>query len=135
MRIYVTTRFKGSDNKAEIELLCNAVKQAGLEDFSFVRDVENYQKTFDDPKDLWERSVLEIQNSDALLIDVSDSPTGGRVVEVGIAYALAKPVIVIAKDDTRFKGFFNGIAATITYYNTFDDIVPVLKKYVKTLAN
>ncbi len=131
MKVYITARFKGSENKSEIEELCAAVKAAGMEDFCFIRDVENYQKTFDNPKDLWERSKLEIQKCDALLIDVSDSPSGGRVVEVGIAYALGLPIFVIAKSGAEYKGFFDGVATQVIRYKKYSDIVAPLSKYLE----
>ena len=127
MKIYITTRFKGTENKSDIEKLCLAVRNSGVEDFSFVRDVENYQKTFDNPKDLWERSLLEIKGCDALLIDVSDAPTGGRVIEAGIAYALGLPIIVIAKTGVPFKELFTGISTEVINYDEYSDIVPALR--------
>ncbi len=131
MRLYITARFKGQENKPEIEELCAAVEAAGMEDFCFIRDVENYQKTFNDPKDLWERSKLEIQKCDALLIDVSDSPSDGRVVEAGIAYALGLPIFVIAKNDVSYKNFFNGIATQVIRYEKYGDITAPLSRYLK----
>ncbi len=128
MKIYITARFKGDENKADIERLCQAVRGAGIQDFCFVRDVENYQKTFDNPADLWERSLVEIKNCDALLIDVSDAPSGGRVVEAGIAYALGLPVFVIARTGVPYKEVFKGISATVIIYDEYSDITERLTK-------
>ena len=131
MKVYVTTRFKGSnENKQEIEHLCFAVHDAGMQDFSFIRDVENYQKVFDDPKDLWSRSLEEIEKCEALLIDVSDHPSGGRVIEVGIAYALHKPVFVVVKNGMEYKDVYNGVAALVIRYDSYQDITDALKEYL-----
>jgi len=131
MKIYITARFKGAENKTDIEKLCLAVRNSGMEDFCFVRDVENYQKTFDNPKDLWERSLLEIKGCDALLIDVSDAPTGGRVIEAGIAYALGLPIFVIAKTGLPYKELFAGISTEIISYDEYSDIVPALVHFMR----
>lgn len=133
MKVYVTARFKGDENRSEIEQLCDAVRKAGMEDFCFVRDVENYQKTFDNPKELWARSLLEIRHCDALLIDVSDAPTGGRVIESGIAYALNMPVFVIARTGVQFKELYNGIATEVFYYGDYDDLTLQLERYPSKL--
>jgi nucleoside 2-deoxyribosyltransferase len=130
MKVYVTARFKGDENKSEIEQLCRAVQKSGMQDFCFVRDVENYRKTFDNPKELWTRALQEIKNCDALLIDVSDAPSGGRVVEVGIAYALNLPIFVAARKDTNFKELYSGVATKILSYDRYDDITPQLKRYL-----
>lgn len=131
MKVYVAVRFKGADNKQEVEALCAAVKAADMDDFCFVRDVEHYKHTFDDPKELWQRAYDEIGACDALLIDVSDNPTGGRVVEAGIAYALRKPVIVIKKPGVQHKGLFDGISSTVIEYTSHKDLTAKLKKYEK----
>ncbi len=129
MRVYVTARFKGIENKADIEALCAAVHQAGLEDVCFIRDVEHWQKAFPDPRELWSRSLLEVKQCDALLIDVSDNPGGGRVLEAGIAYALGMPIFVLVKEGIPYKEIFTGIATEVITYAAYDDIIPALSTY------
>lgn len=129
MKVYVAARFRGTNNKQEIEALCAAVKAADMTDFCFIRDVEQYKHTFDDPKELWQRAYDEIGACDALLIDVSDYPTGGRVVEAGIAYALRKPVIVVKKHGIHHKNLFDGISATVIEYADHKDMSAQLKKF------
>ncbi|MCX6764110.1 MAG: nucleoside 2-deoxyribosyltransferase [Candidatus Nealsonbacteria bacterium] len=126
MRAYITSSF--GDSRETIEQLCSIVKSAGFEDFSFIRDVENYQKVFDNPKDLMQRSKEEIQKSDALLIDMTDKPTG-RAIEAGIAYALGKKIIVIMKRGTRIKDTTKGIADKIIEYDRIKDIITELKAF------
>ena len=74
MRIFITASF--GDSQKNIENLCSIVKAAGLEDFCFIRDVENYKKIFDDAKELMQKAKEEIQKSDALLIDVTEKAHG-----------------------------------------------------------
>jgi len=50
MKVFITSTFKNGKNKEEIECLCCLVKEGGFQDFSFIRDIENYQKTFNDTK-------------------------------------------------------------------------------------
>lgn len=128
MRCYVTSSFE--DSREEIEELCSIVKSAGFEDFSFIRDVENYQKVFDNPKDLMERSEDEIKESDALLIDMTDKPTG-RAIEAGMAYSLDKKIIAIMKRGTQIKDTTRGIADVIVEYNVIEDISDGLKEALR----
>lgn len=129
MKVYVTARYKGSKNKEAIETLCAAVRDAGMKDFCFVRDVERYEHVFDDPKELWARTYDEIGACDALLIDVSDYPTGGRLIESGIAYALKKPLIVIKKRGAEYKPFFDGISEKVIEYEDYKDLSQKLKRF------
>jgi len=132
MKLFITASFHGGDNKNEIEHLCELVKTAGFEDFCFIRDVENYKKMFDDPKDLMQRAKDEISKSDALLIDMTDKPTG-RAMEAGIAFALNKKVIVIAKKGTQIKDTTRGIANLAIEYDVIDDIVTPLKEWLSKI--
>lgn len=125
MRVFITASF--GDSKENIERLCSAVRAAGFEDFCFIRDVENYQKTFDDSKELMQRAKEEIGKSDALLIDMTDKPTG-RAIEAGIMYALGKRIIVIMKNGTKIKDTVRGIASEIIEYKNIEDISPILNK-------
>lgn len=120
MRIYITSSFE--DSRKEIERLCSIVKLAGFEDFSFIRDIENYEKIFDDPKRLMKSAEDEIKKSDALLIDMTDKPTG-RAIEAGMAYSLGKKIIVIMKRGTKIKDTTRGIANYIVEYDTIEDIL------------
>lgn len=129
MKVYITSRFKGSlKNKADIDKLCSAVRNAGMEDFHFIRDIEHYQLDFfKDKKQLWVSALKHLAECDALLIDISDSPSGGRLVEAGMAYSLNKPVYVIVKNGVEYKDFYNGIATSIFKYDEIGDITKQLK--------
>jgi len=130
MKIYITSSF--GDSPETIERLCAIVRSAGFEDFSFIRDIENFQKVFDDPKELMQRAKKEIKKCDALLIDMTDKPTG-RSIEAGMAYAFGKKIVVIMKRGTQIKDTTRGIADLITEYDELEDIAADLKKYSPSL--
>lgn len=120
MRVFVTASF--GDDKENTNNLCAVVKAAGFEDFCFVRDVENFEKKFSDTKKLMQQAKEDIEKSDALLIDMSDKPTG-RAIEAGIAYALGKKIIVVMKKGTVIKDTTRGIADFIIEYEKIGDIL------------
>ena len=126
MKLFITVSF--GDKKEEVERICSLARSVGFEDFCFVRDVENYEKIFDNPKDLMRRAKEEIEKSDALLIDVSDKPTG-RAIELGIAYALNKKIIVIMREGTPIKDTVRGVADLIIEYDDIADITVGLKEF------
>lgn len=127
MKIYITSRFDSSlDNKKEIDNLCTAVRNAGVEDFHATRDMVG---PFDSQRDLWETARKYINECDALLIDVSDSPSGGRLVETGMAFSLNKPIYVIVKNGVKYKSFYEGIATSIIKYDEINDITEQLKAF------
>lgn len=130
MKIFITAKFKSGENKNEIEALCGYVKESGFEDFCFIRDIENYQKIFENPEELMRRAKEEIVKSDALLLDMSDKPTG-RAIEAGIAFAQNKKIIVIMKKGTIIKDTIKGIADAIIEYEDLNNIIEPMKKLHK----
>ena len=130
MKLYITASFKGSDNKKEIERMCSLIKDSGFEDFCFIRDVENYQKIFDDAKELMYRAKEEIKKCDGLLIEY-DGPGHGRMVELGIAYALNKKIILITKTGTFVKETVLGVADAVIEYESLEDVIEPLKSLSK----
>lgn len=129
MKVYIANRYKDAGTRQELEALCDAVHDAGLKDFHFGRDIERYRDKFTDPKELWARIYDELGACDALLIDVSGHPTSSRLVEMGMAYALRKPVIVVEKEGTHHKELFYGVSAEVIKYKDLKDLTKKLKKY------
>ena len=127
MKIYITASFKGADNRKYIEEICSTVKKSGFEDFCFIRDVENYQKVFHDAYELMQRAREEIGKCDALLIDYN-GPGHGRMIELGIAYALNKKIVLITKKGTHVKETMAGVTNGIIEYEKLEDITNPLSE-------
>lgn len=127
MKVFITASFKNGENKKEIKQLCSIVRNSGFEDFCFIRDVENYQKIFDNPKELMDRARTEILNCDVLLFDATEKSTG-RAIEVGIAFANQKKIIVIIKEATEIKDTLRGVADLVITYKVIADIQNDLKQ-------
>lgn len=129
MKVYVAARFKGSDNRQAAEALCKAVRDAKLKDFYLARDVSDYEQISNDRKKLWDKVRDEIGACDMLLIDVTEPPTGERVVEVGIAYAMRKSIIVTQKRDAKHMGLFDGLSSTVITYKDYADLSKQLNRF------
>lgn len=127
MKIFITASYKKDQNKKEIEHLCLIVKNSGFEDFCFIRDIENYQKVFNNPTKLMKRAKKEIINCDALLFDASEKSTG-RAIELGITYANKKKIVVIMKKGTQIKDTLRGVADAVITYIKIEDIQKPLTK-------
>jgi len=130
MKIFITAPFKNGKNRFEIETLCNLVNQAGFHDFCFIRDVENYKKTFNNPKQLMQRAQEEILKCDALLIDLSTVSTG-RAIEMGIAFNSGKKIVIICKKGTNLRDTAKGVADKIIEYENIEDIVKPLNNFLE----
>ena len=127
MKIYITAPFKNGGNKEEIEKMCLIVKQSGFKDFCFIRDVENYQKIFHDAHELMKKAEDEIRKCDALLIDY-DGPASGRMIELGMAYAMGKKIILITKNGTSVKETVAGVTDGIIEYNELEEVIEPMSR-------
>jgi nucleoside 2-deoxyribosyltransferase len=134
MQIYITAPFKWIENKSEIENLCNVVKTSWFEDFCFIRDVEHYQKIFENSHELMQKAREEIEKCDALLIDF-DGPASGRMIELGMAYALNKKIILIAKNNIIIKSTVEWVTDGIIRYEKLEDIGEPMAKILKLREN
>ena len=132
MKVFITSSFKGIENKKEIEVLCELVKKSGFIDFSFIRDIENYEKKFNNPNELMKKAKEEIKKCGALLIDMTNKPTG-RAIEAGIAYSYNKIIITIMKKGTKIKDTSKGISDIIIEYNNIEEIVEPLNLFLNEL--
>lgn len=131
-KIYITAHFAGADNKTEIEKLCSLIKEAGYQDFCFIRDVEHYEKMFYDSRLLMKRALEELEQCDALFIDF-DGPGTGRIVELGMAYALKKKIIIVTKKGTIVRDTIRGVADLFVEYTDIAEIVEPMKQFVQKL--
>lgn len=129
MKVYISSSHTEGEDTQGVAELSRAVRAAGLKDFCFARDASGGRKSSLNPRELWSKVNDEIAACDALLIDVSGHPTSGRLVEMGIAYALKKPVIVVEKQGTHHKELFYGVSSEIIKYHDYEDLAHRLKKF------
>jgi len=97
MRAYITAPFKREENQTKIKEICDIVKQSGLEDFCFVRDMQKFESAFSDAQILMRMAKEEVMKCDILFIEASEKTTTGCTIETGMAYAMGKKIVTIAK--------------------------------------
>lgn len=123
MKIYITASFRDWDNKDEIEYLCSTIRKSGFEDYCFVRN----EKTFNDCYEMMKKAKEEILKCEVLLINY-DGPTQGRMIELGIAYAMNKKIILITKQWTPIKQTVKGVVDKVIEYEEIEDIIEPMSK-------
>ena len=77
MRTYIAIKFhKDCRNRDLIEKISVALKLAGIDSISMIRDYEKWCTVQFSPKELMEITFKEIDNSDFLLIEFSEKGVG-----------------------------------------------------------
>ena len=84
--------------------------------------------------DLTAQTEEEISKCDALLIDF-DWPASGRMVELWIAFAMKKKIILIAKKDIFVKETIVGVTDSVIQYNELEDIIEPMSKLLESREN
>lgn len=131
MKVYITGNFTGTERKQKIEALSVAVREAKMDDFCFLRDVQQYKRTFTNAKAKWAKVYDELAASDLLLVDVADGANSRRAVECGMALALKKPIVITIQRGMPHKKLFDDLASTVIEYDSYKDITQPLKRYDK----
>ena len=120
MKVFITASY---GNKKEIDRICSIVKNAGFDDYCFARD----EGFFDDQQLMMEKAREKIEECDALLFDASEESTG-RAIEVGIAYANKKKIIVTLEEGVVIKDTLRGVADKVITYKNIEEIEEMLNK-------
>lgn len=118
MRIYITASFRNGDNKEEIDELCEIIRRSWFDDYCFVRDEKNYWN----PYELMQLARQRISECDIVLMNY-DGPSHGRMIEIWIAYAMQKKIIIIAKKWIKIKDTVIWISDLIIEYDKLEDII------------
>lgn len=135
MKLFITHTFKGEQNRAEIEELCSAVRSSGWEDYSFVRDAENFSALKSPtPVELMTAAKKAVESCDALILDITD-PSLGKGIEAGIAYESGKKIIVIIKKGAEIRRTAYGIADLVVEYQKIEDIISPLNSYLLSIKH
>lgn len=130
MKVFITGNFYRKSAKPAIEGLSKAVRDAGMMDVSFMRDVEGYKRPRGTAKEKWLKVYDEMAACDVLLVDMGES-NDRRAVECGMALALKKPIVITVKRGTKHKKLFDDMASKVIEYDSYKDITQQLKKYEK----
>jgi hypothetical protein len=98
--MFITVSFQGNDNKKEIDQLCSLVKEAGFDDFCFIRDIENYQHVFDNPK---EEKIIRVLDK-----------FGDRGVEEETFFKLISDGMIDGKNNTGLMSMYKDQLTDVT---------------------
>lgn len=128
MRIFITSNYPEKYIE-ETENICRIVDSIGHKAFCFARE---YPK-FDDNKVMMALAKKDVLSCDALILDVTDGGSTGRLLECGIAYAGGKKVVIIAKEGTDISPTLEGVSDKIIFYNKIDNILEPLEVFVQTV--
>lgn len=122
MQAYIAIKhYSDNSNREHIEKISSALEYFGWETICVTRDIELWGKIEYSPRDLMYKALKEIQNSDLIIIDLTEKGVGIGI-EAGFAYANNKPIITIAKQGSHVSTTLCGISKRVDYYEDLDNL-------------
>jgi len=134
MRVYLAIRYHADQgNRHRIEGISKVLERQGIATCCIVRDLERWGTIRFTPQDLMQHSFREVDNSDIVLVDLTEKGVGVGI-EAGYAYARKIPVITIAQTGSAISTTIRGISHEIVFYNHYEDLFK-LTDLMRTLVN
>lgn len=122
MKIYLGIKFyPDMSNRRLIETLLGRLEQAGHKTSCAVRDLEDWGSLAVSASELMTRSFTLIENSDWVLLEVSEKGMG-LGIEAGFAFAKGIPVLAVSQQ-ADFSTTLQGIAHQTLRYQNIEQIV------------
>ena len=118
-------------NRAIIEKISAALEQNGVESVCITRDLEKWGRHHFSPGELMQKSFDYIENSDFLLIDLTEKGVGIGI-EAGYAWAKQIPIITIAKKGADISTTLQGISQKLLWYDEDEELIEFLAQVVQS---
>ncbi len=122
MKIYLAIKYHSDNSNREfIEELINHLSQQGHKVTCVVRDVERWGEKMLTPFDLMQKSFELIDESDLVLVELSEKGVGIGI-EAGYSFCRKKPLVTIAKKGSDISTTIKGISDRILEYSKVSEI-------------
>lgn len=115
-RAYFAIKFRPDYRDREwINEISESLLSVGIETSVMVRDHEMWGENRLSPHELMQRTFEEINVADFIIIEFSEKGVG-LGIEAGYAFAVCKPIIVVAKYGSEISTTLQGIAQHVIFY-------------------
>ena len=124
--------YEGDQSKKKVEDLTQALRKADIENIVMVRDIERYgeAKLPQGAKLMIDYAFPAMKECDMVIIEFSEKGVG-LGIGAGYAYAIGKPIYVIAKEGSDISLTIENLAKKVIMYRTLEDITKEFKKIIK----
>jgi nucleoside 2-deoxyribosyltransferase len=122
--------YEDQRNRALIEMITDALLEAGWTTQVVVRDLEQWGAVQFEPQTLMARTFAIIEASDIAVIDLSEKGVG-LGIEAGYAFAKGVPVFTIAREGADISTTLRGISQEVCFYRNEADLISFFRKQPK----
>ena len=127
MKAYLAIKFhENCKNRKLVEQISEALQKANFNATVMIRDYEKWGKVKFTPEELMKLTFKLIRESEILVVEFSEKGVG-LGIEAGYAYAMNKPIIVIAKRESDISTTLRGIAKDVFLYDNPEELTEKFK--------
>ncbi|MGB0387444.1 MAG: nucleoside 2-deoxyribosyltransferase [Ardenticatenaceae bacterium] len=131
MKAYIAIKYHPDHkNRATIEKISAALEQNGIDSVCITRDLEKWGLVDFSPEELMQKSFDYIDNSDFLLIELTEKGVGIGI-EAGYAWAKQIPIITIAKKGADISKTLQGISQNLFWYDEEEELIEFFAQAVQ----
>ena len=114
-------------NRAQIEMIADALMEAGWGTQVVVRDLEEWGAVQFDAQTLMARTFAVIETCDIVVIDLTEKGVG-LGIEAGYAFAKGLPVLSIAREGSDISTTLRGVSEEVCLYRNGADLVSFFRE-------
>lgn len=123
MRFFIGIKYdKSGNNRTFVEQLMSELVKKGHSIEALPTNNSEGPATEESTALLMQNSFSKIDESDALIIEFSRKGVG-LGIEAGYAYAIGKPVYIIASDDSTIPKTLRSISTEIIFYKNVEELL------------
>ena len=114
-------------NRVLIEMITDALLEAGWTTQVVVRDLEQWGAVQFEPQMLMARTFAVIEACDIAVIDLTEKGVG-LGIEAGYAFAKGIPVFTIAREGADISTTLRGISQEVCLYRNEADLISIFRE-------
>jgi nucleoside 2-deoxyribosyltransferase len=123
MKAYLAIKYHPDNkNRPLIENISNVLEQCGYDVLCVARDLEKWGKVHFTPEELMQKSFKEIDNSDMVVIELTEKGVGIGI-EAGYAWSKGILIVTIAQKGSDISETLRGISQNVISYDNFDELL------------
>lgn len=125
---YTLSNEKEEVVSARMRSITNILSESGVDSYCNLLDIKTNSLTC--PKKCLDIALKELESCDMVFVIMSERRSEGMLIEVGVAYAAGKPIILARHENANGKTYVDRLADITMDWKTNKDLEKIIKTVV-----
>ena len=113
---------------ARMRAIADAFESAGVESYCNLFDMQTYNLTC--PKDCLDIALNKLEECDIVFVVMTGERSEGMLIEVGVAYAAGKQIVLARHESANGKTYVDRMANITMDWQTDQDLTTIIKSLI-----